>query len=191
MLIKDATFMLGAAQAAQFPAEPLPEITFAGRSNVGKSSLINKILNRKQLARVANKPGKTRQINFYKINDAFRFADLPGYGYAKVSHREQEQWKRLIESYFNTERGVSGVIQLVDCRHPDMESDRVLSEFLYSASIPYCLVANKVDKLKKSEKSRIPGIVKKLHGQEPVLFSAKTGEGREAIWEIIESWLER
>ncbi len=188
MIIHSAEFLISAAGAAQFPLDDLPEIAFAGRSNVGKSSLINKLLGRRSLARTSNKPGKTRQINFYLINENLRFADLPGYGYAKVSHDERESWRRLIEAYLNSRPNLRGVIQIVDARHPDQQNDVVLSKFLFSLGVRSWIAANKTDKLKRTELANSLKIIKESYGKGALPVSAETGEGVEELWTLIESW---
>jgi len=189
MIIHSAEFMLGAAWAKQFPQDNLPEIAFVGRSNVGKSSLINKLLGRKQLARVSNKPGKTRQINFYLINESFRFADLPGYGYAKVSHNEREEWRKLVETFLRSRPCLRGVIQIVDARHPDQQSDMTLSRFLFSLGVRSWIVANKMDKLKRMERVESLKTIKESHGKDAISVSAETGEGIEALWDLLAQWM--
>lgn len=189
MIVRSAEFVVGAAWTRQFPQDDLPEIAFVGRSNVGKSSLINKLLGRKQLARVSNKPGKTRQINFYLINENIRFADLPGYGYAKVSQSEREEWRKLVESFLRSRPCLRGVIQIVDSRHPDQQSDVMLSRFLFSLGVRSWIVANKIDKLKRNERVESQKIIKESHGKDALPVSAETGEGVENLWKLLEDWI--
>ncbi|MDD6478398.1 MAG: ribosome biogenesis GTP-binding protein YihA/YsxC [Oscillospiraceae bacterium] len=175
----------------QLSESDMPEICFSGRSNVGKSSLINKILNRKSLARVSTKPGKTVTINFYKC-DGMRLVDLPGYGYAKVPFAERDRWSDLMEGYFRSERDIRMVFQLVDMRHPATAFDLSMLEFLRHFDIPYTVVLTKSDKLNRTEyKNRCELILEELgefgEGVEIIPFSAQNGEGVERIREIIES----
>ena len=175
----------------QLSESDMPEICFSGRSNVGKSSLINKILNRKSLARVSTKPGKTVTINFYKC-DGMRLVDLPGYGYAKVPFAERDRWSDLMEGYFRSGRDIRMVFQLVDMRHPATAFDLSMLEFLRHFDIPYTVILTKSDKLNRTEyKNRCELILEELgefgEGVEIIPFSAQTGEGVEKIREIIES----
>lgn len=175
----------------QLSESDMPEICFSGRSNVGKSSLINKILNRKSLARVSTKPGKTVTINFYKC-DGMRLVDLPGYGYAKVPFAERDRWSDLMEGYFRSGRDIRMVFQLVDMRHPATAFDLSMLEFLRHFDIPYTVILTKSDKLNRTEyKNRCELILEELgefgEGAEIIPFSAQNGEGVEKIREIIES----
>lgn len=149
--IQNAAFIRSAAKQGDFPKDRLPQVTFAGRSNVGKSSLINCLLQRKNFARVGNSPGKTAFINYFLIDEAFYLVDLPGYGYAKVSKAEKQRWGRLIESYFDDPEQMSLGIQIVDARHKPTADDCVMSQWFISSDKPFLVVANKLDKLKKSE----------------------------------------
>lgn len=177
---------------SQLPESSLPEICFAGKSNVGKSSLINKTLGRKALARVSGKPGKTITINFYRV-DSVRIVDLPGYGYAKVDYREKERWASLMEGYFRTGRNILTVFQLIDMRHKVGEFDLSMLEFLNHYKIPYVIVLTKCDKLNKTEfAARLEGVKNELSGiiaqnTEILPASALTGQGVDRIREIIES----
>ena len=173
----------------QLPPSDLMEIAFAGRSNVGKSSMINKIFNRKQLARVSSMPGKTVTINFFRLEDV-RFADLPGYGYAKVSKSEKQRWARLMEGYFQSERNLALVFLLFDMRHPPTKDDLSMLEFLIEYEIPFVVVLTKSDKLSKKQKQeRLTALQAEVPYAEQITmvpFSAETGEGCEDIWSIIE-----
>ena len=174
----------------QLTESDLPEICFSGRSNVGKSSLINKILSRKSLARVSTKPGKTVTINFYKL-DSLRLVDLPGYGYAKVPFAERDRWSDLMEGYFNSGRNIKMVFQLIDMRHPATEFDRVMLDFLNQMEMPYTIILTKSDKLNRGEyNARMESIAEELGeygvGVEIVPFSAEKGEGVEKLKAIIE-----
>lgn len=174
----------------QLEASDLPEICFSGRSNVGKSSLINKVLGRKAIARVSTKPGKTVTVNFYRV-DNIRLVDLPGYGYARVAASERERWAELMEGYFNSERNIKMVFQLIDMRHKATEFDISMLEFLYNAGLPYTVILTKSDKLNKSQyNERMLKIKdelgKYLNTADIIPFSALSGSGTEAIREIIE-----
>ena len=165
----------------QLSESTLPEICFSGRSNVGKSSLINKILNRKSIARVSSTPGKTVTINFYKL-DEFRLVDLPGYGYAKVADSERERWAELMEGYFRTDRNIKLCLQLIDMRHPATDFDISMLEFLAHFQIPYAVVLTKCDKLNKTEfNNRLESLKQELgnlgEGIEIIPFSALKGTG--------------
>lgn len=178
----------------QLPASTMPEIVFSGRSNVGKSSLINKVFNRKNLARVSSVPGKTITINFYSCGNDAKIVDLPGYGYAKVAKSEKTRWANMMEQYFNSGRDIKLVVQLVDMRHPATADDIMMMEFLEHAGIDYIVVMTKSDKLNKSEyKSRVENSRQELSFVDPeniIPFSSQTGENVDKIKAIIESRLE-
>lgn len=174
----------------QLSESDLPEICFSGRSNVGKSSLINKILNRKSIARVSSTPGKTVTINFYKL-DEFRLVDLPGYGYAKVADRDRERWAELMEGYFRTDRNIKLCLQLIDMRHPATEFDISMLEFLTHFEIPYAIVLTKCDKLNKTEfNNRLNALKEELgelgEGIAIIPFSALKGTGAEDVRKTVE-----
>lgn len=178
----------------QLPASTMPEIVFSGRSNVGKSSLINKVFNRKNLARVSSVPGKTITINFYSCGNDAKIVDLPGYGYAKVAKSEKTRWANMMEQYFNSGRDIKLVVQLVDMRHPATADDIMMMEFLEHAGIDYIVVMTKSDKLNKGEyKSRVENSRQELSFVDPeniIPFSSQTGENVDKIKAIIESHLE-
>ena len=178
----------------QLPASTMPEIVFSGRSNVGKSSLINKVFNRKNLARVSSVPGKTITINFYSCGNEAKIVDLPGYGYAKVAKSEKTRWANMMEQYFNSGRDIKLVVQLVDMRHPATADDIMMMEFLEHAGIDYIVVMTKSDKLNKGEyKSRVENSRQELSFVDPeniIPFSSQTGENVDKIKAIIESRLE-
>ncbi|MCI6387989.1 MAG: ribosome biogenesis GTP-binding protein YihA/YsxC [Ruminococcus sp.] len=178
----------------QLPASTMPEIVFSGRSNVGKSSLINKVFNRKNLARVSSVPGKTITINFYSCGNDAKIVDLPGYGYAKVAKSEKTRWANMMEQYFNSGRDIKLVVQLVDMRHPATADDIMMMEFLEHAGIDYIVVMTKSDKLNKGEyKSRVENSRQELNFVDPeniIPFSSQTGENVDKIKAIIESRLE-
>lgn len=149
-----AIFEIGAASPRQFPAPSLPEIAFAGRSNVGKSSLLNMLVGARQLARVSSTPGKTQQINFFAIDERMRFVDLPGYGYAKASQGQRRDWGRLITDYFESERPLAMVLQLIDSRLPIQDSDARVMKWLIEQGLPLQVALTKIDKLKQGERVR-------------------------------------
>ncbi len=151
MKIRSAEFILSASKAGQFPTPSLPEIAFAGRSNVGKSTLINSLLNRKKLVKTSATPGKTQLINFFRINDEFHFVDLPGYGFAKVPGSVRLKWKDLVEDYLRERETLRNVVLIIDCRHNPTVQDRQLMEWLQHYQRPALIVASKIDKLKRGQ----------------------------------------
>ncbi|MEE1503953.1 MAG: ribosome biogenesis GTP-binding protein YihA/YsxC [Acutalibacteraceae bacterium] len=175
----------------QIPQSDLPEIVFAGRSNVGKSSMLNRIFNRKNLARVSSMPGKTITINFFKVEDV-RIVDLPGYGYAKVAKGEKRRWAEMMEGYFQSPRNIKLVVQLVDMRHKPSEDDYVMMRFLQDAGLPFIVAATKSDKLNKTQynerKNALREELAEFGDNITILpFSSEKGEGTEELKEIIES----
>lgn len=193
MKYEKAEFKSAYGTFEQLPVSDLPEIAFAGRSNVGKSSLLNKLFMRKNLARVSSVPGKTITINFYGV-DGVNFVDLPGYGYAKVSHSEKQRWAKMMEGYFNSDRNIKLVVQLVDMRHPPTADDIMMMEFLESTGIDFIVVMTKSDKLNKGDyKKRLEKSKEEMNfidSEYIIPFSAQTGENIEKIKAIIESHLE-
>lgn len=189
MNFHNITFESSYGRLEQMPESDLIEIAFSGRSNVGKSSMINKIFNRKQLARVSSMPGKTVTINFFKLENV-RFADLPGYGYAKVSKSEKARWAKLIEGYFSSGRNLQLVFQLVDMRHPPTKDDLLMIDYLIENEFPFVIVLTKQDKLgKKQQEERLCALKEEIPYSEQITmlpFSAETGEGVEAVRSIIE-----
>lgn len=183
--LHNAEFILSAASPADFRRDGLPQIVFAGRSNVGKSSTINKLLNRKNFARVGSSPGKTTHINYFLIDGQAYFTDLPGYGYAKVSKSERARWGKLMEQYFASPGLISLGVLIVDARHKPTEDDCTMAEWFRQTGCPLIVVANKADKLKSGE--REPNIERirmtlELTDETPVvLFSAEKGTGREEV----------
>lgn len=191
MKLESAVFEASFGRAQQLPPSDMPEIVFSGRSNVGKSSLINRLLNRKALARVSATPGKTTTINFYRL-DMLRLVDLPGYGYAKRSKEETRRWSALVEGYFDSGRDIAMVVQLVDMRHPATPDDVMMLEFLIDRAIPFSVVLTKSDKLNVSQRKesleRFAQQLNFLPDPTPVLpFSAVKGEGVE----VIREWMEK
>lgn len=190
-----ADFILSAAAPQQFLRDGLPQLAFAGRSNVGKSSVINRLVNRKNFARVGASPGKTAQINYFKIDGRLYLVDLPGYGYAKVSKAERDRWGRLMESYFQSPGLIALGVQIVDARHKPTADDITMHDFFTATGCPVIIVANKLDKLKKSEiEPNLAAIRETLTLREDELiipFSAEKGTGKEQLIAAILSALER
>lgn len=184
MNFNNVEFLLSAASTRDFPSNRLPEIAFAGKSNVGKSSVINRILQRKNFARVGEKPGKTIHVNYFVIDNACYFVDLPGYGYAKVSQKEKDRWAKLMESYFAAQRIDLGVM-IVDARHAPTQNDIIMANWFIESGCPFVVVANKLDKLKKSElvpnMDRIREVLELPEDCVIVPFSAEKGTGREDL----------
>ena len=177
-------FELGVADMSGLPEAGVPEIAFAGRSNVGKSSLLNKVLKRRSFARVSKTPGRTREINFFKVNDAFILADLPGYGYAKVSKERSAEWGPLIESYLRGTKDLRGVVQLLDVRHDPTNDDRQMLDFLADVGVPVMFVATKIDKLSRAageKRVRDLAIMLQVEEDHIIPFSAQTGVGRDEL----------
>ena len=184
MKIRSAEFILSASSPWQFPATTLPEIAFAGRSNVGKSTLINSLLNRKKLVKTSSTPGKTQLINFFKINDTFHFVDLPGYGFAKVPENVRQQWQRLIEAYLQERESLRNVVLIVDSRHGATTQDRQLKEWLDYYERPVLIVASKIDKLKRGQiQKHLKQIRQDLSLEKTPLAHSSLEKGRrEDIW---------
>lgn len=190
--LQRAEFVRSAAKSADFPRDGLPQVVFAGRSNVGKSSVINKILLRKNLARVGAAPGKTTHINYFLIDEKLYLVDLPGYGYAKVSQAERDRWGRLIESWFADNALMTLGIMVVDARHKPTADDCTMAEWFKQCGKPFLVVANKLDKLRKSEiepnMARIRETLGLPDNVKVIAFSAEKGEGRqELLSEILKS----
>ena len=191
LVIRRLEFLGGMASAGGWRPEPgLPEVAFAGRSNVGKSSLINRLVNRKKLARVSNTPGRTREINFFDVNGEFVLADLPGYGYARISKEQRSAWRPLIEGYLLGSPALKGVVQLLDARHHPSDEDLQMLDFLAHAGTPTIVVATKVDKLRPAERAgRVTALALEagIDGDQLIPFSAETGEGRDELASAIVS----
>ncbi len=189
MNFQTVQFELSCGLASQLPPSELPEVVFAGRSNVGKSSLINRVFCRKQLARVSSTPGKTATVNFFRGEEA-RFVDLPGYGYAKVSDSERRRWSGLIEGYFHSGRDIRLVLSLMDVRHPPSKDDITMLDFLIDSELPFAVVLTKIDKLSPSQlAARLREFVGEIPCGEQVKFfpvSAMQGKGVEELREVIE-----
>ena len=188
MNLNQVEFLISAANQKDFPSKRLPEIAFAGKSNVGKSSVINRILNRKNFARVGDKPGKTIHVNYFTVDKKCYFVDLPGYGYAKVSQAEKDRWGRLMESYFAANRIDLGVL-IVDARHAPTNNDITMAQWFIDSQCPFVVVANKLDKLKKSEiETNLKTIREDLELPEDCIllpFSAEKGTGKDELVKLI------
>lgn len=194
MIIKKAELETVAVKKSQYPEDNVPEIAFAGRSNVGKSSLLNLLTNRKSLARVSGAPGKTRTINFYRINDAFRIVDLPGYGYAKISKSISENWGDMMEEYFRNRQGLKKVVQLVDIRHAPSAQDVQMYEYLRHYGLDGLVAATKADKVSRNEMQKCMRTIRqtlKLGSEDLVIpVSALKRQGHDNLLDEIEKLLE-
>ncbi len=192
MNFNEVNFEFAAGTVSQLPASDLPEIVFSGHSNVGKSSLINKLVQRKALARVSAQPGKTATINFYRLKE-FRLVDLPGYGYAKVSKAEKQRWAELVEGYLSAQRNIKLIVQIIDIRHKPTKDDYDMLSFLYNSNAPFVIALTKKDKLKKTAyEKRIEEVLDELQDYEGIQlipFSAVDGSGVEDIKEAIEEYI--
>lgn len=193
MLVKNPKFEISAVRPNQYPSNGLPEIVLVGKSNVGKSSFVNTMINRKKLARTSSEPGKTRQINFYNMDDSFYFVDLPGYGYSKMSKKEQEQVGKFIEEYLFHRKEISLIIFLVDIRHNPTENDRLMYNYIISSGFPCLILANKADKIAKT---KVDDSVKSLQKQlNPLVdittlpFSSERKIYQEDVWNYIEQFI--
>ena len=191
MVIKNINLETVCGITSVLPENDKPEIAFAGKSNVGKSSLINALMNRKSYARISATPGKTQTINFYNINDEMYLVDLPGYGYAKVSEQEKAQWGKLIERYLHGSKQLKVVFLLIDIRHKPSGNDKMMNEWIVSQGFNPVIIATKLDKIKRSQKDKQIKIVKDglgvLPGTVVIPFSSVTKQGRDEIWELVES----
>ena len=189
MVIKTVNLETVCGVTSVLPKNERPEVAFAGKSNVGKSSLINALMNRKALARTSAQPGKTQTINFYNVNEELYLVDLPGYGYAKVSQQEKEQWGKLIERYLHGSASLRRVFLLVDIRHEPSANDRMMYDWIVHNGFEPVIIATKLDKIKRSQKDKQVKLIKDglkvLPGTRIVPFSAQTKQGREEIWELI------
>ena len=189
MKVKSASYIGSAVKKEQYPSEGKPEVAFVGRSNVGKSSLINTLVNRRGLVKTSGKPGKTRMINFFDVNGELNMVDLPGYGYAAVSKSMKEEWARLIEGYLKERQELQLVVQLIDIRHEPTVLDVQMYSWLQSSGVSYLLVATKADKIAKGKRmNHLTSIRKKLalpSDLKVISFSSVSGEGKAEIWKVI------
>ena len=193
MLVKNPKFEISAVRPNQYPSNGLPEIVLVGKSNVGKSSFVNTMINRKKLARTSSEPGKTRQINFYNIDDTFYFVDLPGYGYSKMSKKEQEQVGKFIEEYLFNRKEISLIIFLVDIRHNPTENDKLMYNYIISSGLPCLILTNKADKIAITKvETASKALQKQLNpiGDIPTLpFSSERKIYKDEVWKIIDSYI--
>lgn len=191
MVIKQAELDIVCGVTSKLPDTGMPEVAFAGKSNVGKSSLINGLMNRKSLARTSGQPGKTQTINFYKVNGEMYLVDLPGYGYAKVSQAEKEKWGKMIEKYLHTSKNLKAVFLLIDIRHEPSANDRQMYDWILHNGYEPIIIATKLDKLKRSQVQKHLKMVREglqvKKGTAMIAYSAETKQGREEIWELIDS----
>ena len=194
MLIKNPQFELSAVSPKQYPANGLPEIVLVGKSNVGKSSFVNTMINRKKLARTSSEPGKTRQLNFYKMDDLFYFVDLPGYGYSKMSKKEQEQVGKFIEEYLSNREQIKLIIFLVDIRHKPTSNDKLMYNYVISSGLPFIILANKADKIAITKvEAAAKELQKELNpiGDIPTFaFSSERKIYKDLVWDYIEKELQ-
>lgn len=193
MLIKNPKFEISAVGQKQYPKNGLPEIVLVGKSNVGKSSFVNTMIHRKKLARTSSEPGKTRQINFYNMDDKFYFVDLPGYGYSKMSKKEQEQVGKFIEDYLFHRKEISLIIFLIDIRHKPTENDKLMYNYIISSGLPCIILTNKADKIAITKVNQaVKDLQKEINpiGDIPTLpFSAERKIYEEDVWKIIEEYI--
>lgn len=190
MIIRSINLETVCGITSKLPDNPYPEVAFAGKSNVGKSSLINALMNRKSYARISATPGKTQTINFYNINDELYLVDLPGYGYARVSEKEKEQWGKMIERYLHGSSQLKAVFLLVDIRHEPSANDRMMYKWIIEQGYRPIIIATKLDKIKRSQVQKQLKILRQslelVQGTKIIPFSSSTKQGREEIWETIE-----
>lgn len=193
MKVTSSDIVISAVRPEQYPETDLPEFALAGRSNVGKSSFINRMLNRKGLARISSKPGKTQTLNFFLINEILHFVDVPGYGYAKVSKTERAAWGKMIETYLTRREQLRAVVLIIDLRHPPTEDDIMMYDFLKHYEIPCIVIATKADKIPRGKWQKYLKVTKETleleESDQIVLFSSETGEGKDKAWSIIESYM--
>lgn len=193
MKVTSSDIVISAVRPEQYPETELPEFALAGRSNVGKSSFINKMLNRKGLARISSKPGKTQTLNFYLINEILHFVDVPGYGYAKVSKSERAAWGKMIETYITSRKQLRAVVMIVDLRHPPSQDDVMMYDFLKHYGIPCIVIATKADKIPRGKWQKYLKVTKETldldENDQIVLFSSETGEGKDKAWSILQSYM--
>ena len=193
MIIKNPEFKISAVSPKQYPTDTLPQIVLVGKSNVGKSSFINTMVNRKKLARTSSEPGKTRQINFYNMDNKFYFVDLPGYGYSKMSKKEQEQVGKFIEEYLFNRKEIALIIFLIDIRHSPTANDKLMYNYVISSGLPFIILANKADKIAIT---KVDGAVSKLQKEiNPIgdittlPFSSERKIYKDEVWNIIEQYI--
>ncbi|GLO66734.1 MULTISPECIES: ribosome biogenesis GTP-binding protein YihA/YsxC [Oceanobacillus] len=193
MKVNHAEIVISAVSKKQYPEDHLPEIALAGRSNVGKSSFINRLINRKNLARTSSKPGKTQTLNFYRINESFYFVDVPGYGYAKVSKKEREKWGRMMEEYFQTRDTLKAVVLVTDLRHDPTQDDIQMYDFIKYYDLPVIIIGTKLDKITKNKRKKHINRSKQVLDIDEtdifIPFSAEIGEGKDEAWSALSQYL--
>ena len=193
MVIRSVNLETVCGITSKIPDNPFNEVAFAGKSNVGKSSMINALLNRKSLARTSAQPGKTQTINFYNVNDAMYLVDLPGYGYAKTSARENEKWGKMIENYLHTSKKLQAVFLLIDIRHDPSANDKMMYDWMVYQGFTPIIIATKLDKIKRSQiQKNVKAIregLKVKPGTVIIPFSSETKQGRDELWEVIDSFV--
>lgn len=190
MIVNNPKFEVSAVSQKQYPTSGLPEIVLAGKSNVGKSSFINTMINRKSLARTSSEPGKTRQINFYQIDNKFYLVDLPGYGYSKMSKQEQQKVGKFIEEYLFSRKTISLILLLLDIRHEPSQNDKLMYNYIKSTNLPFAVIANKADKIAPTKvNSYVENIRKSLQIEDTILvlpFSSEKKIYNQPVWDVIE-----
>ena len=192
MVIRSVNLETVCGITSKIPDNPFNEVAFAGKSNVGKSSMINALLNRKSLARTSAQPGKTQTINFYNVNDAMYLVDLPGYGYAKTSASEKEKWGKMIENYLHTSKKLQAVFLLIDIRHDPSANDKMMYDWMVYQGFTPIIIATKLDKIKRSIQKNVKAIregLKVKPGTVIIPFSSETKQGRDELWEVIDSFV--
>ncbi|WP_102345370.1 ribosome biogenesis GTP-binding protein YihA/YsxC [Bacillus sp. Marseille-P3661] len=193
MKVTQAEIVISAVKPEQYPNDALPHFALAGRSNVGKSSFINKMLNRKSLARTSSKPGKTQTLNFFIVNEMLYFVDVPGYGFAKVSKKDREAWGKMIETYLTTSENLRAVIQIIDLRHKPTVDDKLMYDFCKHYDIPVIIIATKADKIPKGKWEKHLKVVKETLEVDPndvvITFSSETGKGKDEAWGVIRQFM--
>lgn len=190
MIIRNVELETVCGITSKLPVNRLPEVAFAGKSNVGKSSMINALVNRKALARTSGQPGKTQTVNFYNVNQELYLVDLPGYGYARIAQTEKEKWGKMIENYLHSSRQLRSVFLLVDIRHEPGANDRTMYEWICYQGFDPVIIATKLDKIKRSQVQKQVKLIREGLGTKPgtliLPFSAETKQGREELWSVIE-----
>lgn len=189
MKVTKSDFIISAVRPEQYPDDALPEIALAGRSNVGKSSLINRLINRKNLARTSSTPGKTQHLNYYRINDELYFVDFPGYGYAKVSKSQRTVWGKMVEQYILERETLKLILLVIDLRHPPSKDDELMYDWLRHYDLPVCVVATKADKIPKTRWPKHIKVIKQALEMRPgdgfIMFSSEAGIGKDELWSYI------
>lgn len=193
MKVVKAELSTVAVKPEQYPTTNLPEFALSGRSNVGKSSFINKMLNRKKLARTSQRPGKTQTLNFYGINDELYFVDVPGYGFARAPKPERDFWGKMVETYIQESKQLKAVLQIIDIRHDPSKDDKMMYEWLKHYEIPVIVIATKCDKIPKGKWDKHKKVIKQSLNMDPndklLVFSSETAHGKEDVWKVIQAYM--